>query len=139
MRTFLVNCAVVLAFATTGFVTNSSLAVAAEVTNLVEEIVVRAPTKVERHEYRGISSSSMSKVEIVELKRTVSFADLDLSSEADVMMLEQRIETVAQDSCEKLSDMFPLDRSSKSELRYCMNEAIESALEAKERAIAAAH
>ena len=139
MRTFLVNCAVVLAFATTGFVTNSGLAVAAEVTNIVEEIVVRAPTKVERHEFRGISSSSMSRVEVVELNRTVSFADLDLSSEADVMMLEQRIETVAQDSCEKLSDMFPLDRSDKAELRYCMNEAIESALEAKESAIAAAH
>jgi len=139
MRTFLVSFVVVLAFAATGFVGNSSLAVADQVSNVVEEIIVRAPTRVERHEFRGVTSTSMARTEIVELNRVVSYDDLDLSSDADVMMLEQRIETVAKDSCEKLSDMFPLDPSNKSELRKCMNEAIESAFEAKERAIAAAH
>jgi len=77
--------------------------------------------------------------EIVELKSPVSFADLDLADSADVMELDARIEAIAEDSCEMLAEMFPFDGTGKTEIHRCMKRAIASALDQKERAIAAAH
>ena len=139
MKTFLVNCAIVLAFATTVLVINSDLAVARQAGDEIEEIIVRAPLSIERHEVKGVSSSATVKTEIVELKRLVSFADLDLSRDEDVNELEKRIEVVAKDSCKKLSEMFPLDRSDIVELQRCTKHAIESTLEQNELAIIATH
>jgi UrcA family protein len=139
MRTLLVNSAIFLSLVMAGLLTQSGQAIADQTTTDIEEIIVRAPMSVERQEVKNVSSSAMVTTEVVELKRLISFADLDLSREADVKLLEARIEVIAKDSCEKLSDMFPLDRSGYRELQRCAKNAIHSALQHKERAIAAAN
>jgi len=121
----------VLAF--TGFFIAADLAVAQQLT---EEIVVRAP--IERSEARiPIGSSVITQT--VNLNQNVSFADLDLTDNADVNKLETRIDAIAKESCQELSDMFPLDRSDMIEMNRCMKNAIASANEQKEMAIAAAN
>ena len=40
-------------------------------------------------------------IEITKLERRVSYADLDLSKEADVIVFESRVETAAKRSCEE--------------------------------------
>ena len=122
-----------LALAVTGLVFGASLAVAQQVT---EEIIVRAP--IERTDVRSISTS-VAKVEIIELKRLVSIADLDLTKYADVNELDSRIDAIAKESCQHLSDMFPLDRSDPAEMKRCMKKAVASAKGQREEAIAAAN
>jgi len=70
----------------------------------------------------------------------VSYADLDLSKRADVTELKKRIEATAKESCEKLEEMYPLPRepSRSSNIRSCVEEAVDSSTEAIEAAIAAA-
>ena len=119
----------VLAF--TGFFIAADLAVAQQLT---EEIVVRAP--IERSEARIPIGSSVN-TQTVNLNRYVSFADLDLTDNADVNKLETRIDAIAKESCKELSDMFPLDRSDMMEMSRCLKNAIASANEQKEMAIAA--
>ena len=81
----------VLAF--TGFFIAADLAVAQQLT---EEIVVRAP--IERSEARVPIGSSVTTQTVI-LNRHVSFADLDLTDNADVNKLETRIDTIAKESC----------------------------------------
>ena len=119
-----------LALAFTGGFIVSNIAVAQDIT---EEIIVRAP--MERTEVRG-SVGSLVKTEIIELNRYVSFTDLDLTKPADVAELDSRIADIAKDSCQKLSDMFPLDRSERAEMNLCVRKAIASATKRKENAIA---
>lgn len=120
----------------TGLVMSFGVAATPPASNAMEEVIVRAPMTVERYEAKTNSFSATIKAEIVELKRPVSAADLDLSKAEDIMVLEQRIEAVAMDSCKKLSDMFPLDRSDRRELNRCTRDAIESAMADKQRLIA---
>ena len=122
-----------LALAVTGLFFGANLAVAQDVT---EEIVIRAP--IERIDVRS-TSASVGKAEIIELKRLVSIADLDLTKYADVNELDSRIDTVAKESCQQLSDMFPLDRSDPADMIRCKKKAIASAKKQKDSAIAAAH
>jgi len=122
-----------LALALTGVFIVTNLAVAQ---NTTEEVIVRAP--IERVNVKSVPGS-VAKVEIIELNRYVSFADLDLSKPADVAMLDTRIAAVANESCQKLSDMFPLDRSDPNEMNRCVKKAIASAGNRKDRVIAAAH
>ena len=120
----------VLAF--TGFFIAADLAVAQDVT---EEIIVRSP--VERTEARIPIGSSVT-TQTIELNRHVNFVDLDLTKYEDVKELDTRIIAIAKESCEKLSEMFPLDRSDLTEINSCMKKAIASASKQKERAIASA-
>ena len=122
-----------LALAVTGCFIGANMAVAQDV---VEEIVVRAP--IERIEVKR-SVGSSSRTEIIELNRYISIADLDLTKHSDVNELDARIEAIAKESCQKLSDMFPLHRSDPAELNSCKKKAIASAKKQKEAAIAAAH
>lgn len=122
-----------LVFALTGAFMASNMAVAQEVN---EEVIVRAP--IERAEVKS-SVGSVVKTETIELNRYVSFADLDLNNPADVAVLDARIAATAKESCQKLSDMFPLDRSDPSELNRCAKKAIASAGKRKEKAIFSAH
>ena len=80
--------------------------------------------------------STGAKIELIELKRRVSYADLDLSKHADVIELETRVETISKESCQKLFDMFLLD--SATEMRRCIKKAIESTEEQVQAAIVAA-
>jgi len=122
-----------LALAVTGLFFAANLTADQQVT---EEIIVRAPF--ERIEIKSASGSSLNS-EIVELQRHVSIADLDLSKYADVNELDSRISAVAKESCQKLSDMFPLDRSDPAEMLRCTKSAIASADDQKEMVIAAAN
>jgi len=122
-----------LAIAVTGCLIGANLAIAQEVT---EEIIVRAP--IERTQVKTVNGS-FAKTEIIELNRFVNISDLDLTKHADVIELDGRIEAMAKESCQKLSDMFPLDRSEPAEMGRCKKHAIASAEKQKKQAIAAAH
>lgn len=103
----------------------------------LEEIIVQAPINVQRSELHS-ASDPMVKTELVELSRQVYIGDLDLSKYADVKVLESRIEQVAQDSCGKLNEMFPLSNRHNKDSKRCVELAIRSAMAEKEAAIEAA-
>lgn len=96
----------------------SPLAVAQQANEEMEEVaVIKAPIE-RRYEGRTIRGPIL----VIEFKRRVSYADLDLSERADVTTLETRIETVARESCEELSNMIPF--GDRMESRRCMKRAI---------------
>jgi UrcA family protein len=84
------------------------------------------------------SRTTGARTEVIELRRRVSYADLELGNESDVAELETRIEAIAKDACKKLSDMFPLSPSDRDEIRRCTNQAVDGAKEEMQEAIAAA-
>ena len=133
--TFSVVSAAVLALAATGFFIISDPASAQQATEEMEEIVVQAP--VERQNV-GVASTTGARIELIELRRRVYFADLDLSKNADVAELKTRITTTAKESCKQLSDMFPLDTSDRHEIRQCTDKAVDGTEEQVQAAIAAA-
>lgn len=101
-----------------------------------ETIIVEAPIVRRAAEGRPLPFGTQS--EIVELSRTVSFADLDLSKPADVAELQQRIEAVARENCDKLSRMFREADADNRDLRRCERQAIERAHDQLDRIVAAA-
>jgi len=121
------------ALAAVGLVTQAGPAIAEETSDVIEEVVVEAPISVRKV---GRTSSGAA-IEVVELKRRVSYADLDLSKYMDVVELEKRVENISEDSCEKLHDVFPLE--SVAEQQRCVKKAISSAEEQVEAAIVAAN
>lgn len=123
----------ILTLAATGLVLKADPAVAQEVSEAIDEVVVEAPITV--HQV-GRASATGAKVELIELKRRVSYADLDLSKHADVIELENRVDTAAKESCEKLTTMYPLD--SAAEGQRCIEKAINSAEKQVKAAIVAA-
>ena len=124
--------AALLALAATGLVIKTDPAIAQQASKVIEEVVVEAPITV-----RQIGRTPIgAKIELIELKRRVSYGDLDLSKHADVIELETRVETISKESCQKLSDMFLLD--SATEKRRCIKKAIESTEEQVQAAIVAA-
>ena len=130
--TFSFVTATLLALAATGLVVKTNPAIAQQANEVMEELVIEAPITV-----RQVGRTSIgARIELIELKRRVSYADLDLSKRADVIELETRVETVSKESCEKLSDMFPFD--SATERRRCIKKAIKSAEEQVQAAIVAA-
>jgi UrcA family protein len=122
-----------LALALTGVFVASDVALAQKPN---EEVIVRAP--IERAEVRS-SAGSIVRTETIELNRYVSFADLYLSNPTDAALLDKRIAATAKESCRKLSDMFPLDRSDPSEFKRCVKKAIARAGKHKQKAILAGH
>jgi UrcA family protein len=126
--------AALLALAATGLFVKTDPAIAQQGAEPMEEIVVEAPI-VRRQVGR---SAAGAKIEVIELRRRLSYADLDLSKDADVTELKTRIETTAKESCEQLSDMFPLNPSDTSEIHRCTNQAVNGAEEQVQTAIAAA-
>lgn len=87
----------------------------------------------------GMRPATGYKTGSVEVKRYVSFADLDLSIEADALVLEQRIEVAAEEACEALERTFPLGQKSMADVRRCTKRAIEGTKEAFETAVASAN
>ncbi|NNC38435.1 MAG: UrcA family protein [Hyphomonadaceae bacterium] len=88
----------------------------------VDEIIVEAPI---RHRKEQSLASPTTKVEIIQLTRRVSFADLDLTKAEDVKTLKLRIERIAKDSCRKLSKLYPLSTSRVTERKRCAKAAIK--------------
>ncbi len=131
--TFSFVSAAILALATTGLVIKSDPANAQQTAEKVEEIVVEAPIARRQVEH----TTSSAKVEVIELTRRVSYADLDLSKYADVTELKTRIETTAKEFCEQLADMFPFNPANRGEISSCTNQAVDGAEEQVQAAIAA--
>lgn len=95
-------------------------------TREVIEEVVKIEALVERR-LVGRPNALGARTEILELKRQVSFADLDLSKHADVIELKSRIEDTAKEACEELAEMYPIPLWDKADFRRCITGAIESA------------
>ena len=131
--TFSFISAAISALAAAGLVTQAGPAFAEETTDVIEEVIIEAPISVRRIE-RG---SGVSNTEVIELKRRVSYADLDLSKHVDVVELEKRVETVSNESCDKLYSMFPL--GSVVDRKRCIRESIDGAEEQVQAAIVAAN
>ena len=122
-----------LALAATGLVIKTDLAIAQQTAEeIMEEIVVEAPAVVRRTVTIGIGRD---RYEVTELRRPVSYADLDLTLVSDVTELEGRINAAAREVCEELADMFPRITSPEPS---CIRNAVDSATEEMQEAIAAA-
>jgi UrcA family protein len=86
---------------------------------LIDEIKVTAPRKVE---HRNLPFGQGHEVS---LSYDVNHADLDLSERGDVRELERRIETVADEICTQLEELFPSGDPSKED---CTRRAITMAM-----------
>jgi len=136
-KAILVYCATFMSLATAGIFTGIAPAAAQQPGDEAEEVVVvGAPIQRNRKVDRGTYGNS---VEVIELMRQVSYADLDLTKYADVTEMEARIEATAKESCEQLSEMFRLDMPNKDEVTECTKTAIREAKEKLQLAIAAAN
>lgn len=78
-------------------------------------------------------------IEIIELKRRVSYADLDLSRQADVTVFESRVETAAKRSCEELALRHSIELMDRSAITRCTKEAVVRSVKQVQSAIAANH
>jgi UrcA family protein len=78
-------------------------------------------------------------IEIIELKGRVSYADLDLSKEADVTVFRSRVEAAAKKSCEKLAHRHSVELTGRWTITRCTNEAIDRSVEQMQAAIDADH
>lgn len=135
-KIFLRYCTTFLALSAAGFLINISPAAAQQQETEAEEVVVvGAPIQRNRKVERGTYGN---EVEVIELMRQVSYADLDLTKYADVMEMEARIEATAKASCEQLSEMFRLDIPDKDEVVDCTRAAVREAKDKLQLAIAAA-
>jgi UrcA family protein len=76
---------------------------------------------------------------MIQLRRQVTFADLDLTDDSDVKELEGRIETTAQEACEALDDMLDRDKQDPTDVFRCTKQAIKNARKELEAAVAAAN
>lgn len=129
------------ALALTGFFIDSGPVVAQEVhgdqTGDAIEEVVKVEVQVERHRVKSKPGSFIT-TEIVELRKHVEFADLDLSKQADVKELERRIETTAKEACEELDEIKPFPAWTRVDVRRCVEEAIADTDAELETVVAAA-
>ena len=102
----------------------------------IEEVVVEAP--VVRRKVSATSPTGYT-TETIQLKRQVSYADLDLTQESDVREFEERIETTAREACEALDDMLDRDKQDRTDVFRCTKLAIKDAREELEAVVAAAN
>ena len=122
--------AAVLAITATGLAFKADPAVAQQVQEGIEEVVVEAPIAVRQVGRTNIGA----KIELIGIERRVTYADLDLSKHADVIELETRVEAISKETCKNL---FPLDLA--TERRRCIDKAINGAEEQVHAAIVAAN
>lgn len=96
-----------------------------------QEITVIAPqVSVQKQENED---AGFAKVMVYTAKRQVSFADLDLTSQADVDKLKHRLHEAARAGCEEISKDYPLVKDSS-----CVRIALDNANAQAERVIEAA-
>ncbi len=128
--------AALLGLAATGLCFKSAPAIAQQAAEeAMEEIVVEAPLV--RH-LVGRATGTDARIEIIELRRRVSFADLDISKYEAVVELENRIQTTAKEACEKLYEMYPTSPPDRRAIQDCTDQAIAGTEEQVKAAIAAA-
>ena len=84
-------------------------------------ITVLAPRVVEER-----SSDGIGKTRTLTASSIVYAGDLDLDTRAGRDVLKQRVETAAEETCEWLDDLYPLDNPIGSD-RSCVKDAMERA------------
>jgi UrcA family protein len=72
--------------------------------------------------YTGIS------IEQVSLSRHISYRDLNLNTPAGTARLEKRIKATAQEACDQLKSLYPLDIWD-TDNRQCISGAVERAMQ----------
>lgn len=132
-----VSFAVLLA---TGLLLQTDVVVAQETAgktagSTIEEVVVEAP--VVRRKVSATSPTGFT-TETIQLTRQVSYADLDLSKESDVKVLEERIKTTAKEACRALDDMLDRDQQDDTAVFRCTKQAIKDTRKELEAVVAAA-
>ena len=120
-----------LSLAATVLVIQISPAAAQKSEEVVEVIVVETPVVVTRDVRTG-----REQFEVSEIRRSVSYSDLDLTLHKDVAELKGRIETAAQEVCKKLADENPQLRNPDP---TCIRNAVDSATEKMDVIVAAAN
>lgn len=127
--TFSFLSATLLAVVATGFFLKPDPAIAEQAAEETDEIVVQAPAAVKR-----VVRVGRERGTVLELKLSISYADLDLRLHNDVVELEARINAAAREICKDLADITPrLEKPEPS----CIRNAIASAREEMQEAIAA--
>lgn len=94
-----------------------------EAGDVVQEVVVEAPVLQRKVTARGPNGYT---TEVVQLKRHVSYADLDLSKESDVRVFHERIEMTAREACEALGATFRKGQKDAGDVYRCTKQAIEN-------------
>lgn len=97
-RSFVFSAAFAVLVAT-GVLLHATPVVARETEAAVEEVIVEAPVVRRQVSARGPTGYT---TEMIQLKRQVSYADLELTQESDGKELEKRIEMTAKAACEAL-------------------------------------
>ena len=105
-------------------------------TNEPIEEIVKIEAAVERR-IVGRPNELGARTEVLELRRQVSFADLDLREEENVVELKSRVADTAKESCEELADRHPIPAWGASDIRRCIAEAVEGANADVEEIVAA--
>jgi UrcA family protein len=134
-KTFFLYGATFLALVAAGLAIRSGPAIAQQGDEAMEEVVVvEVPL-----EGREVGRSNIGvKIEEFELKRRVSYADLNLCNDADVTEMQTRIENTANELCKELSDKLPSNRSDPAEIGHCTKKASDGAQEQLQTAVATA-
>lgn len=107
------------------------------------EIIVHArrPVQIETRDL-GRRAPDGAPIQLVTLKRTVSYADLDLTSANGAEKLRERVRAAATASCQQLQTLYPVGDSTvpgdTQTNQDCIRNAIDSAMPGADAAIAAA-
>ena len=82
----------------------------------------------------GRSSSTGAPIKEIRIKSQVSYADLDLTTEAGAAELTKRITDTAKSTCDEIKVDFPAQGSTEEK---CVKDAIDGAMEQANAAVAA--
>jgi len=102
----------------------------------IEEVRVEAPVVTRKVTARGMAGYT---TEVIQLRRRVSYADLDLTDEMDVEEFEKRLEMAAREACETLKELFPRGQKNAGDVYRCTRHAIENSEKEFESLVAAAN
>lgn len=102
----------------------------------IEEVRVEAPVVARKVTARGPSGYT---TELIQLRRQVSYADLDLTDEEDVREFEKRIEMTAKEACQALKELFPKGQKNAGDVYRCTKYAIANSERELESVVAAAN
>lgn len=81
----------------------------------------------------GRSSATGAPIKEIRIRSQVSYADLDLTTDAGAAELEKRIRDTAKSTCHEIKVDFPAEGSTEER---CVKEAIDGAMEHANKAIA---
>lgn len=129
------GCAWGLLFAAAGALINSRAALAAVSADAPSHEITVVGSPGETAVKRVIGRTAFGgKVELITIKRKVSYADLDLVKHADVLALQSRVSSTAKEECGDLVKTFPLIEPG----RDCVKRAVARTSPEMDAVVAAA-